>query len=106
MHVEVHPVDHLRRQLVRVAQLDAAVDHRVHHKAAGERLLRDSSLNWTLVYPVLLTNGPHTGSYRSGESLELTGMPRVSRADVADFMVSQLSSLAYKRAVAVVSSAK
>jgi putative NADH-flavin reductase len=75
-------------------------------KAAGERLLRDSSLNWTLVYPVLLTNGPHTGSYRSGESLELTGMPRISRADVADFMVSQLSSPAYKRAVAVVSSAK
>jgi putative NADH-flavin reductase len=75
-------------------------------KAAGERLLRDSSLNWTLVYPVLLTNGPHTGSYRSGESLELTGMPRISRADVADFMVSQLSSSAYKRALAVVSSAK
>jgi putative NADH-flavin reductase len=75
-------------------------------KAAGERLLRDSSLNWTLVYPVLLTNGPHTGSYRSGESLELTGMPRISRADVADFMVSQLSSPAYKRAFAVVSSAK
>jgi putative NADH-flavin reductase len=75
-------------------------------KAAGERLLRDSSLNWTLVYPVLLTSGPHTGRYRSGESLELTGMPRISRADVADFMVSQLSSPAYKRAVAVVSSAK
>jgi putative NADH-flavin reductase len=75
-------------------------------KAAGERLLRDSSLNWTLVYPVLLTNGPHTGSYRSGEFLELTGMPRISRADVADFLVSQLSSPAYKRAFAVVSSAK
>ena len=75
-------------------------------KAAGERLLRDSSLNWTLVYPVLLTNGPHTGSYRSGESLDLTGMPRISRADVADFMLSQVRSPAYKRAIAVVSSAK
>jgi hypothetical protein len=33
-------------------------------------------------------------------------MPRISRADVADFLVSQLSSPAYKRAFAVVSSAK
>jgi putative NADH-flavin reductase len=75
-------------------------------KAAGEQLLRDSTLNWTLVYPVLLTNGPHTGSYRSGESLKLTGMPRISRADVAEFMLSQIQSPAYQRTVAVVSSGK
>jgi putative NADH-flavin reductase len=75
-------------------------------KAAGERLLRDSTLNWTLVYPVLLTNGPHTGSCTSGESLELTGMPRISRADVAEFMLSQVESPAYQRTAAVVSSGK
>lgn len=75
-------------------------------KAAGERLLRDSTLNWTLVYPVLLTNGPHTGSYTSGESLELTGMPRISGADVAEFMLSQIESPAYQRTAAVVSSGK
>jgi putative NADH-flavin reductase len=75
-------------------------------KAAGEQLLRDSTLNWTLVYPVLLTNGPHTGSYRSGESLKLTGMPRISRADVAEFMLSQIQSPAYQRTVAVVTSGK
>jgi putative NADH-flavin reductase len=75
-------------------------------KTAGERVLRASELDWTLVYPVLLTNGPHTGAHRSGESLKLTGMPQVSRADVADFMLSQIESSAYRRTVAVVASGK
>ena len=59
-------------------------------KTAGEVPLRRSRLDWTLVYPVTLTNGPHTGQYRVGEHLALRGVPRVSRADVADFLLSQI----------------
>jgi putative NADH-flavin reductase len=59
-------------------------------KLEGERLLRDSSLEWTLVYPVLLTDGPRTGAYRSDEHLERGHSWRISRADVADFMLTQL----------------
>jgi putative NADH-flavin reductase len=36
-------------------------------KAAGEDHLRRSGLDWTLLYPVTLTNGPRTGRYRVGE---------------------------------------
>ncbi|MEY9966943.1 putative NADH-flavin reductase [Streptacidiphilus sp. MAP12-16] len=75
-------------------------------KAAAEKLLRDSTLNWTLVYPVLLTNGPHTGAYRSDVSVKLTGMPRISRADVADFMLNQIDSSAFSRSVAVLTPGK
>jgi putative NADH-flavin reductase len=75
-------------------------------KAAGERLLRDSALDWTLVYPVLLTNGPHTGAYRSGEHLKLRGLPRISRADVADFMLRQVKDPTYSRATVVMTSGK
>jgi putative NADH-flavin reductase len=73
-------------------------------KKAGEDYLRRSSLDWTLVYPVALTNGPRTGKYRVGERLDLGGiLPRISRADVADFILAQLASAAYRRKVAVIS---
>lgn len=73
-------------------------------KKAGEDYLRQSGLDWTLVYPVALTNGPRTGKYRVGERLDLGGvLPRISRADVADFILSQLASTDYRRKVAVIS---
>jgi putative NADH-flavin reductase len=75
-------------------------------KAVGERLLRDSALDWTLVYPVLLTDGPQTGGYRADLQLQ-PGRPwRISRGDVADFMLSQLQDRTYSRQVAVVTAGR
>lgn len=59
-------------------------------KAVGEAMIRTSALDWTLVYPVTLTNGPRTGRYRYGERLSLSGVPSISRADVAEFLLTQL----------------
>ena len=72
-------------------------------KKAAEDDLRQSSLDWTIVYPVLLTGGPRTGAYRVGEHLALHGMPKIARADVADFVLSQLTDATYRRKVAVIS---
>ena len=72
-------------------------------KKAAEDDLRRSSVDWTVVYPTLLTEGPRTRSYRVGERLELSGVPKISRADVADFVVAQLASREYVRKVAVIS---
>ena len=69
----------------------------------GEDYLRGSSLDWTLVYPVLLTNGPRTGKYRVGERLDLHGMPTISRADVAELILTQLLDTTYRKKVAVIS---
>jgi hypothetical protein len=49
------------------------------------------------VYPPLLTDGPASTGYRSAERLELSGMPKVARADVADFMVANLASGQWSR---------
>src|SRR5438270_789495 len=57
-------------------------------KARAEEAVRASDLEWTVVYPPALTNGRATGDYRHGESLKLSGAPRISRADVADFMLA------------------
>ncbi|HEY5897053.1 MAG TPA: NAD(P)H-binding protein [Burkholderiales bacterium] len=58
-------------------------------KEAAEAELRKSRLDWTIVYPVLLTNGPLSARYRYAEHLELFGLPTISRADVAHFMLAE-----------------
>lgn len=58
-------------------------------KAAGERVLRDDALDWTLVYPVMLVGSRRTGACRAAERLRLSGLLRVSRGDVAAFMLAE-----------------
>jgi putative NADH-flavin reductase len=73
-------------------------------KAASEDQLRRSDLDWTIVYPVMLTNGPRTESYRVGEKMALSGLATISRADVADFILKQLADTKFVRKAAVVTS--
>lgn len=72
-------------------------------KERAEETLRTSGLDWTIVYPVLLTNGPQTGRYRVAERLELHGMPKISRADVAHFILAEAESPRFVNKVAVIS---
>ncbi len=61
-----------------------------------ETVVRQSSLDWTIVRPPHLTNGPRTGVYRHGFSTRdrrIRG--KISRADVADFMLDQLTDSTY-----------
>jgi putative NADH-flavin reductase len=54
--------------------------------------LSHSNLDWTMVMPPMLTNGPARGSYRiDGDALPPNGS-RISRADVADFMMQQIEN--------------
>lgn len=66
-------------------------------KEAGEQAVLTSDLDWTIVYPVGLTDGPRTGRYRVGERLSLRGFPRISRADVADLLLRQVEDRSYIR---------
>lgn len=68
-----------------------AADH-----AAKEDLIKQSALDWVIVRPPRLTNGPCTEKYRSGEDIRERGLSAsISRADVADFMVKQLADNCY-----------
>jgi uncharacterized protein YbjT (DUF2867 family) len=64
-------------------------------KAAGDQIIRDSGLDWTIVYPTGLTNGPRSETPRVGERLRLSGFPRVSRADVAAVLLRQLNDTTF-----------
>ncbi|MGA5699130.1 NAD(P)-dependent oxidoreductase [Peterkaempfera bronchialis] len=70
-------------------------------KAKADAAWRASGLDWTLVYPVTLTNGPRTGTYRAVPALRARGVPRISRADVADFMLAQIDDTAWSGRTAV-----
>lgn len=60
----------------------------VADSSAMERLFRESELDWTIVRPPELIDKPYSGRYRVRDGhLPRFGF-RVSRADVADFMVT------------------
>ena len=66
-------------------------------KTAGETVLRGSGLDWTIVYPAGLNDGPATGVYRTGEHIPLKGFPTISRGNVAHFLLSQIDDTTYMR---------
>jgi putative NADH-flavin reductase len=76
-----------RRYLVTILLRNVAADHELN-----ESMIKQSKLDWVIVRPPLLTRGERTGSYRSGDHVEPKSFfPRISRADVAQFMLRQLS---------------
>jgi putative NADH-flavin reductase len=58
--------------------------------AMMEDVLRDSGLDWTVVRPPRLTDGPVTGAYRTAYGQNLRRGLLISRADVAHFMLRAL----------------
>ncbi len=61
-------------------------------KNRAEALIRDSNVPWLIVRPGFLTNGSRTGTYRVLDDLSGVVAGKISRADVADFMVKQLAT--------------
>jgi putative NADH-flavin reductase len=55
-----------------------------------EREIRDSDVDWTIVRPPRLTDGAHTGRYRTASNAHVTGGWTISRADVADCVLAVL----------------
>jgi len=67
-------------------------------KARQEKIIAASPVDWVIVRPGLLTNAAKRGSYRHGRRVgSFFWTMRVSRADVADFMLDQLESDTYLR---------
>jgi putative NADH-flavin reductase len=73
-------------------------------KQAADDRVRASGLDWTLVHPVMLSDGEGTGRWRAGERLDLRGAPKIPRADVASFILAQLNDPTYLRKSVVLSS--
>jgi putative NADH-flavin reductase len=100
--IGVHEARHQTGLLFRVIARSLARGEVTDHEVK-EGMIRAGKLEWTLVRPPALTNGPRTGSYRHGPDVRARSLvPKLSRADLADFMLNQLTDRSYiRKAVAV-----
>lgn len=76
-------LDRVASRIVRLA-----ARHILAAKQAEFELLAASDAEWVAVRPPLVTDGPRTGRYCVGLDVLYPGA-RISRADIADFMVAQ-----------------
>ena len=70
----------------------------IKDKNAGESVLRQSDLDWTIVYASMLSDGPASGSVAvlpEGAKRGLT--QKISRADVAAWMVQAATGVEHSR---------
>jgi hypothetical protein len=58
------------------------------------KMVRASDLDWTVVRLPMLTDDPKTGQVKVGYVGKGMG-PRITRADAADFMLSQVEDKTY-----------
>ena len=64
-------------------------------KDVQERIVRRSKLEWVIVRPVILTDGPKTNAYRALADPRDWTCGFISRADVADFLIKQIDDDAF-----------
>ena len=74
-----------------------AMGSQTKDKAAGEEVLRASGLDWTIVYATKLTNGPRTEPRVVPETEKVGMSQRISRADVASFLLQAATDGLYSR---------
>jgi putative NADH-flavin reductase len=86
VHEARHQLSLVRKLFVPLLFRSSSADHELI-----EAMIKSSRLDWTIVRPPMLTNGALSGVYQRGERIEARWMiPRVSRADVAAFMLREL----------------
>jgi len=69
--------------------------HVYDDKNRQEEMIRSSDCEWTIVRPALLTRGELTGEYQVLTDLTGIKAEKISRADVAHFMLSELEDPRY-----------
>lgn len=64
-------------------------------KVLQEQEILHSDLDWIIVRPAKLTDGPGTGEYIVKDPLMIGPRAKISRADVADFLLKQVNDDTY-----------
>lgn len=64
-------------------------------KVRQEQFVRQSDLDWIIVRPAKLTEGPKTGNYKADVLLKMGLNSSIARADVADSLLKQADDNTY-----------
>ncbi len=83
--------------LARNVIFGAVLRNEVADKEAMEHHLDRLDLDWVVVRVGILGNGSSRGKFRVSDDRSTKGMGKIARADVAEFMLEQLSSDAWLR---------
>ena len=79
-----------------------AMGPQIKDKTAGEEALRASGLDWTIVYATKLTNGPKTEPTVVPETTKVGVSHKISRADVASFLLQAATDGLYSRRAVII----
>ncbi|WP_206783955.1 NAD(P)-dependent oxidoreductase [Amycolatopsis sp. MtRt-6] len=71
--------------------LDAVLKHGYRDMRAMEDLVMASAVDWTVVRPPMLLNGPRTGAVRSRLDGNVRGSYTIRRADVAAYLLDAVA---------------
>jgi len=88
--IEDSPAAPLWRRLFRKFILARMFKDDIVGKLNMEATLKQSSFNWTVMCPPRLVQGPRTGHYQLGMNTYLRRANTISRADVADCILTHL----------------
>jgi putative NADH-flavin reductase len=91
--LEVSPQVPLAQRLVTRHIVQRIYRHPYADMRRMEEQLQQSTLDWTVIRPPMLTDGPHTATYRYScdQPLANPTATKISRADLADFMLTHLN---------------
>jgi len=101
--VEPNPNVNIGQRLVMALVVARMFKHQYKDMLAMEKLLEATDLDWTAVRPPRLNDGDAAGEYRTSDE-PLKDSSGISRADLADFIVTRLEDADTHRKVVWVSS--
>lgn len=90
--LSAHGASESRNASLFIRFVRSVIAEKMRDKDEMEAVIRASGFDWTLVRPPALTNGKRTGDYRFGPELKMGWSARISRSDVADFILQHAIS--------------
>ena len=82
----------LIQRLIAKPLLWAALKESYSDLVRMEAVVKASHVDWTIVRPPRLTDGPATGQYHAAINKQLTDNWTISRADLAAYLLSQIAN--------------
>ena len=90
--IEISPVLPFYIRLVEKYVVQKLLKHMYTDLLKMEALIKSSNINWTIIRPPQLTNQAVTGTYRIAINTFLKNCLKISRADVAHFIINNIAN--------------
>jgi putative NADH-flavin reductase len=97
--IEISPVLPFYVRLAEKYIVQKLLKHMYADLTLMEKLIKESNADWTIIRPPQLSDKPVTGNYRIAINTFLKNCLKISRADVAHFIINNIDNTATYKAV-------